>query len=67
MQLQSTYQKAVPTIEAKRVIETLPQDSSYDDIIRELIFDKMIKNGLQDSKNNNIISNEEMKNKIEKW
>ena len=50
MQLQSTYQKTVPIIEAKRVIETLPQDSSYDDIIRELIFDKMIKNGLQDSK-----------------
>ena len=67
MQLQSSHQEIVPTIEAKRVIETLPQDSSYDDIIRELIFDKMIKNGLQDSKNNNIISNEEMKNKIEKW
>ncbi len=67
MQLQSSHQEIVPTIEAKRVIETLPQDSSYDDIIRELIFDKMIKNGLRDSKNNNIISNEEMKNKIEKW
>jgi len=56
-----------PIIEAKKVIETLPQDSSYDEIIRELAFDRMIKNGLEDSKNNNIISNEDMKKKISKW
>ena len=56
-----------PIIEAKKVIETLPQDSSYDEIIRELAFDRMVKNGLEDSKNNNIISNEDMKKKISKW
>ena len=56
-----------PIIEAKKVIETLPQDSSYDEIIRELAFDRMIKNGLEDSKNNNTISNEDMKKKISKW
>ena len=70
MKLQSAHQEnliALPTTEAKRVIETLPQDSSYNEIIRELIFDKMIKSGLEDSENNNLISNEEMKNKIEKW
>ncbi len=56
-----------PIIEAKKVIETLPQDSSYDEIIRELIFDRMIKNGLEDSKNGNTISNEDMKKKISQW
>ncbi len=56
-----------PIIEAKKVIETLPQDSSYDEIIRELAFDRMIKNGLEDSKNSNTISNEDMKNKISQW
>lgn len=56
-----------PIQEAKKIIGSLPQDSSYDEIIKELIFDKMIKNGLKDSKNNNTISNEEMKNKIEQW
>ncbi len=56
-----------PIIEAKKVIEAMPQDSSYDEIIRELAFDKMIKQGLEDSKNNNTISNEEMKNKISQW
>jgi len=56
-----------PIIEAKKVIETLPQDSSYDEIIRELVFDRMIKNGLEDSKNGNTISNEDMKKKISQW
>ena len=56
-----------PIIEAKKVIEALPQDSSYDEIIRELAFDKMIKNGLEDSKNSNTISNEDMKKKINQW
>jgi len=56
-----------PIIEAKKVIETLPQDSSYDEIIRELAFDRMIKNGLKDSKNSNTISNEDMKKKISQW
>ena len=56
-----------PVIEAKKVIESLPQDASYDEIIKELIFDKMIKKGLEDSKNGNTISNDEMKLKIEKW
>jgi len=53
-----------PIAEAKKVIESLPQDSTYDEIIRELIFDKMIKKGLEDSKNNKTISNREMKNRI---
>jgi len=57
----------IPVIEAKKVIETLPQDSSYDEIIRELAFDKMIKKGLQDSKEKKTISNEAMKAKIDQW
>ena len=56
-----------PIIEAKKVIETLPQDSSYDEIIRELAFDRMIKNGLENSKNGNTISNEDIKKKINQW
>ena len=57
----------IPIVEAKKVIESLPQDSTYDEIIRELIFGKMIKKGLEDSKNNKTISNQEMKNRIKQW
>jgi hypothetical protein len=56
-----------PVIEAKKVIDTLPQDTSYDEIIQELAFDMMIKNGLQDSKNGFVISNDDMKKKIDQW
>ena len=56
-----------PKIEAKRVIDSLPEDTSYDEILKELAFDRMIQRGLKDSKENKTISNQEMKNKINKW
>jgi len=52
---------------AQKVIQSLPDDSSYDDILRELAFAKMIEQGLDDSKNDRVISNEEMKQKIVQW
>ena len=38
--------------------------SSYDDIIRELAFDLMVKRGLKDSDERRTISNEEMERRI---
>ena len=52
---------------AKKVIDSLPEDSSYDEILKELAFAKMVDKGLQDSKNGRTISNEEMKQKIKQW
>lgn len=56
-----------PKQEAKKIIDSLPDDSSYDEILKELAFDRMIQKGLKDSKDNKTISNEEMKNKIKQW
>ena len=53
--------------EARKVIDSLPEDSSYDEILKELIFDRMIKNGLQDSLDSKTISNQEMSNRIKMW
>jgi len=50
---------------AEKIIQSLPDDSSYDEILKELAFARMIEKGLDDSKNNRTISNEEMKQKIE--
>jgi len=52
---------------AQKIIQSLPDDSSYDEILRELAFAKMIEQGLDDSKNDRVISNEEMKQKIVQW
>ncbi len=53
--------------QSKRIIDNMPEDVSYDEILKALSFDKMIKNGIQDSQNKDIISNEEMQQKIKQW
>ena len=50
-----------------RIIKEQPDDSTYDEILRELAFAKMIKKGLDDSDRGRIISNEEMKQRIKSW
>ena len=56
-----------PKINAKNIIDSLPDDSSYDEILKELAFDRMIERGLSDSKNGKIISNDEMKHRLKQW
>jgi hypothetical protein len=49
------------------IINRQPDDSSYDDIVRELAFDLMVQRGLKDSDENQVISNEEMERRIKTW
>lgn len=49
------------------IVKRQPDDSSYDDIVRELAFDLMVQRGLNDSDQGNLISNEEMKRRIKTW
>ena len=49
------------------IIKRQPDDSSYDDIIRELAFDLMVQRGLRDSDEQRTISNEEMERRIKTW
>ena len=49
------------------IIKCQPDDSSYDDIVRELAFDLMVQRGLRDSDERRTISNEEMKRRIKTW
>ncbi|OGR13174.1 MAG: hypothetical protein A2097_15515 [Desulfobacula sp. GWF2_41_7] len=50
-----------------KVIIDQPDDASYEEIFRELAFDKMIENGLRDSREGRTISNEEMKRRMDAW
>ena len=56
-----------PKQEMKKIIDSLPEDTSYDEILKELAFDRMIQRGLKDSNENKTISNEQMKNRIKQW
>jgi hypothetical protein len=49
------------------IIQRQPDDSSYDDIVRELAFDLMVQRGLKDSDERRTISNEEMERRIKTW
>lgn len=53
--------------EMAKIIEEQPDDSTYDEILRELAFIRMVERGLADSKANRTISNEELKKRIEAW
>lgn len=56
-----------PKQDARKIIDSLPEDTSYDEILKELAFDRMIQKGLKNSQDNKTISNQEMKNRIKQW
>lgn len=53
--------------EINKIIQDQPEDASYDEILRELAFARMVERGLADSKNKKTISHESMKQKVKSW
>ena len=49
------------------VIKAQPDDASYEEIMRELAFERMVERGLADSRNGRVLSNEEMERRIRTW
>lgn len=50
-----------------RIVKDLPADSSYDEILHELAFRRMVDRGLADSEAGRTVSNEEALRRIESW
>jgi len=50
-----------------RLIQDQPDDSSSEEIVRELAFHVMVERGLADSDAQRVISNEEMARRIRSW
>ena len=53
--------------ELTRLIQKQPDDSSSEEIVRELAFHVMVQRGLADSDARRTISNEEMGRRIRAW
>jgi hypothetical protein len=53
--------------EMKSLVENQPEDSSAEEIVRELAFHVMIQRGMRDSDADNSISNKEMERRIRSW
>jgi hypothetical protein len=49
------------------VIQSQPDDASYEEIMRELAFERMVERGLEDSRQDRVVSNEDMKRRIGSW
>jgi predicted transcriptional regulator len=49
------------------IIQQQPDDATYDDILKELAFQRMVDKGLEDARSGRTISNEEMANRIHSW
>jgi hypothetical protein len=49
------------------IVKRQPDDSSYDEIVREVAFDLMVQRGLKDSDERRTIPNDEMRHRISTW
>ena len=49
------------------VIQEQPEDATYEEIMRELAFERMVARGLKDSRAERTISNDEMQRRIRSW
>ncbi len=49
------------------IIAQQPDDSSYDEILRELAFARMIDRGLADSDAGRVITDDDVKQRIDSW
>ncbi len=49
------------------VIQSQPEDATYEEIMRELAFERMIERGLLDSRRRRVVTNEEMERRIRTW
>lgn len=56
-----------PKKQMTKIIREQPEDSSYEEILKELAFARMVDRGLADSKGKRTVSNAEVRRKIKSW
>ena len=56
-----------PKKQMTKIVQEQPEDSSYEEILKELAFARMVERGMADSKAKRTFSNVEVKRKIKSW
>jgi predicted transcriptional regulator len=59
--MQSVKQNAI------KVIEQLPDESSFEDIMEKLLFLQKVEAGLEDIRQGRVISHDEVKKRLAQW
>ncbi len=49
------------------IIQSQPDDASYEEIMRELAFERMVNRGLEDVRQGRVLSDEEMQKRMRAW
>ena len=49
------------------IIQSQPEDATYEEIMRELAFERMVARGLEDSRQGGVVSSEEIERRIRSW
>jgi hypothetical protein len=58
---------STPKEQMVEMINEQPEDSSYDEILRELAFNRMVDKGLDDVRSGRTVSNEDVSRRIREW
>lgn len=67
MSAMATDRAATAKDQILQLVEQQPDDSSYDEILRELVFARMVERGLADAEAGRTISHEEMGRRLRSW
>lgn len=49
------------------LVEDQPEDSSYDEILHELAFVRMVERGIEDADAGRVVRHEEVKRRVDSW
>lgn len=60
-------EKPLPKAVIREVIEAQPDDASYEEIMRELAFERMVERGLADVRAGRSVSHDEALRRIRSW
>lgn len=53
--------------EIAKIVDSQPDDSSFEEIVREIVFRVIIERGLKDSNEGRVITDNELTQRIKKW
>jgi predicted transcriptional regulator len=56
-----------PKEQLRRLLDEQPDDSSFEEIVREVAFAAMVERGLVDAREGRVTSQEQMRQTIESW
>lgn len=51
----------------RSIVEDQPEDSSYDEILRELAFHRMILKGLDDAREGHVLTDADLRRRMRRW